>query len=237
MRTYAIALGLLTTTAVALACSSSTVTPGSADGGDAGSGSGSGSGSDGSTGEGGIPPDAFIAATLGVGPSSPSTVCNVGSTRSELSVGVAINNSRPATVADGDQQAGSTVHVSCAVVASGGGFDIALEVSTDGPAGGDVTILSPGGAGAVTLSGASGITGTFTRSDGTYSQSACTIAFTYLGGAVPGSPPVAAGRIWGHLSCPAAQASGETVPSPDGGVETVQCDAEADFLFEQCHQH
>ena len=90
-----------------------------------------------------------------------------------------------------------------------------------------MTIISPGGAGAVTLSGGAGIGGTFTRSDGTYTQSTCSLAFTYQGSAVPAAPPIAAGRIWGHLSCPAAQVSGGT----------GQCDAEADFLFEQCREH
>jgi hypothetical protein len=67
---------------------------------------------------------------------------------------------------------------------------------------------------------------------GTYSQSACTLAFTYNGTSVPDSPPIAAGRIWGHLSCPVAVGSA----GAGGGAAAPQCDAEADFLFEQCHQ-
>ena len=236
MRMHAIALGLFATAAVALDCSSTTPATGEPDGGEGGAGSGSGGGSGGSTGEAGIVPDAFIAATVGVGPSSPSTLCNVGSSTPGLDVGVPVNG-KPITVLDGSQQAGSAVRVSCTVAPSGGGFDVSLEVSVDGPSGGDVTIISPGGAGAVTLSGGAGIAGSFTsNSSGTYSQGDCTITFTYLGSSVATTPAVAPGRIWGHLSCPAAQASGETVLSPDGGIHNVQCDAEADFLFEQCGQ-
>ena len=69
---------------------------------------------------------------------------------------------------------------------------------------------------------------------GTYRETDCTISFTYQQEAVPDNPPIAAGRIWGHISCPTAQVAGQTVMLPDGGTQNRQCDAEADFLFEQC---
>jgi hypothetical protein len=87
--------------------------------------------------------------------------------------------------------------------------------------------------GAVTQSGGTGITGVFESSmNGRYRETDCTIAFTYLGQPV-GQTPLAAGRIWGHLSCPSAALDGSTV-MVDGGTESKQCDGEADFLFEQC---
>lgn len=65
----------------------------------------------------------------------------------------------------------------------------------------------------------------------------CTITYVYdpggsvggVGGdkAVPDNPPIAAGRIWGHIKCP-----NTTTMSMQGAV----CDAEADFIFEQCQQ-
>jgi hypothetical protein len=46
-------------------------------------------------------------------------------------------------------------------------------------------------------------------------------------GPVPASPPIAAGRIWGHLRCPHAF---------DNETPSVVCDVEADFMFENCTQ-
>jgi hypothetical protein len=92
------------------------------------------------------------------------------------------------------------------------------------------------GKGAVNAAvGGAGITAVFeSGANGTFQSSDCTLTFQYEGGPVPASPPIAAGRIWGHVSCPAAQASGQTVTGPDGGSQPRQCDGEADFLFEQC---
>jgi hypothetical protein len=179
-------------------------------------------------------PQAFIAATVGVGPSSGSMVCNFGTVTQWLDVGTPVGgNSTPTTQADGSNQAGATVHVACSVSTSGDGFDVDLNVTQEGLKGGSVTITSPPGAGAVTQSGGTGITGVFQSSTyGTYRETDCTIAFTYNGQPV-GQTPLAAGRIWGHISCPTAQVSGQTV-MVDGGTQDVQCDGEADFLFEQC---
>jgi hypothetical protein len=179
-------------------------------------------------------PDAFIAATVGTGPQSTSEVCNFGSPQQWLDVGTPVAG-KPTTQSDGSNQAGATVHVSCTVAASGGGFDVDLNVTQEGLNGGSVTITSPGGAGAVTQAGGSGITGVFqSTGSGTYRETDCTISFTYQQEAVPDQPPLAGGRIWGHISCPTAQVAGQTVMLPDGGTQNRQCDAEADFLFEQC---
>jgi hypothetical protein len=111
-------------------------------------------------------------------------------------------------------------------------------VSVAGTPGGNVTITSPAGAGAVTTSGGSGITASFYSSvdQGPFSDTDCTITYTYLGKPVPISPPIAAGRIWGHIECPHALDSGQTTTGPDGGAVERQCPASADFLFEQCNQ-
>jgi len=179
-------------------------------------------------------PQAFIAATVGVGPESGPKVCNFGTVTPWVDVGTAVGgNSTPTTQQDGSNQQGATVHVACTVSASSNGFDIDLNVTQEGTKGGSVTITSPTGQGAVTQSGGSGITGVFESAGyGTYRETDCTIAFTYNGTPV-NQTPLAAGRIWGHISCPTAQVSGQTV-MVDGGTQNVQCDAEADFLFEQC---
>jgi hypothetical protein len=63
-----------------------------------------------------------------------------------------------------------------------------------------------------------------------YISGTCSVTFSPPGaGASPPSPPVAAGRIWAHLSCPAAQ------PAIVGTGPAI-CDAEADFIFENCGQ-
>jgi hypothetical protein len=180
-------------------------------------------------------PDGFLAATMDVGAMSPATLCNFGSTQQWLDIGTATGG-KPTTVQDGSQNAGATVHVTCTVSAVGSGFDVLLSATQGGLMGGSVTISSTSGQGAVTASGGtvhasfqSGTLGDFTESD-------CQISYTYQGQMVPDSPPIAAGRIWGHVSCPTAQNSGSTVMLPDGGSQFRQCDGEADFLFEQCGQ-
>jgi hypothetical protein len=178
-------------------------------------------------------PEAFVAATVGVGPMSGPKVCNLGTVTPWLDVGTAVGgNSTPTTQTNGSNQAGSKIDVACTVAASGNGFDIDLSVTQEGTNGGSVTITSPSGMGAVTQSGGSGISGVFESNGVKYRETDCTIAFTYNGQTV-NQTPLAAGRIWGHISCPTAQISGQTV-MVDGGTEDVQCDAEADFLFEQC---
>jgi hypothetical protein len=181
-------------------------------------------------------PQAFVAATVGVGPQSSSSVCNFGSPQPWLDVGVAVTGNTPVTQADNSNSNGQ-VSVACTVSASGSGFDIDLVVSQGGLQGGSVTITSPPGMGAVTTAGASGITGVFeSETYGEYRETDCTISFTYNGEMISNittQPTVAAGRIWGHLSCPTAQIQGQTV-MVDGGTQNKQCDAEADFLFEQC---
>jgi hypothetical protein len=187
------------------------------------------------------PPSVYIIATLGVGSSSPAPLCNFASSQPWVSVGTNTNSSAtpPSTVQDGNNAAsGGKVSVNCTVAPSGNGFDVRLSVTEAGLSGGTVTITSPSGQGAVTASaGASGLTGVFSSSTyGTYTSNDCTIAFTYNGESITGQPPIAAGRIWGHLSCPVAINSNHTTTGLDGGTANEQCDAEGDFLFEECGQ-
>jgi hypothetical protein len=215
---------------LAAACSGSV-----AAGGDAGStGAGDDETNDASCGPGCIVPQGFVLATMGPGPSSPTTVCHFGIAQSWLMVG-APTPSIPDVVQDGGSQNGAPVAVACSVIPVNAGFDVSLQISVGGTGGGGLTITSPAGVGAVTMAGAQGITASWqSETFGPASESDCTIAFTYEGQPVYDDPPVAAGRIWGHLSCPQALFDGETVVGPDGGTTTVHCDGEADFLFEQC---
>jgi hypothetical protein len=200
-------------------CSSTTSSGG---GGSSGGGSGGGSV---------LPPDAFMSTVVGGGPDCPfaTPVTNF------LSVGTDTQD-KPTTVTNQGSTGSGTATVSCSVHPSGNGFDILLSLSVSGAQGGSVTITSPAGAGAVTASGGSGITASFTSAvdQGPFESSACTLTYTYLGQPVPVNPTVAAGRIWGHIDCPGATEAGHVGIGPDGGTTPIACDASADFLFEQC---
>ncbi len=181
----------------------------------------------------GPPPDAFIAAEVGGG----GGTCNLpGPNTTWLPVGIATMD-KPTTVTSGGSTGSGTATIACTVHPSGNGFDIDLSVTVAGTPGGNVTIGSPAGEGAVTMSGGTGITASFTSGTmGPYSSSACTLTFTYMGQPVPVSPAVATGRIWGHIDCPDATVAGQTTTGPDGGPAEVGCPASADFLFEQCNE-
>jgi hypothetical protein len=180
------------------------------------------------------PADAFVNATISPTAADPA-ICNTGSQTPMLQIGTATAGS-PTRVNDGDTQNGAQkVQVSCTVTPSGGGFDIKLQATESGA--GTLIITSPPGQGAVTNQGGQNITGVWESQDnGTYRESDCTLSYTYNGAPVSISPPIAAGRIWAHISCPNAQLGGVTKQLPDGGTTDVTCDNEADFLFENCAQ-
>jgi hypothetical protein len=185
-------------------------------------------------------PEAFVGATVGAG--GNGVACNFASSQQWLDVGSVPPSPCvgcvPNTQKNGGSQNGNAVNVACTVAPSGNGFDLDLSATEEGNAGGSLVITSPAGQGSVTSTGGSGITAAFgSGAFGNYRSTDCTISFTYNGETVPTMPPIAAGRIWGHISCPSAQQSGKTRPNPDGGAAvTEQCDAEADFLFQECGQ-
>jgi hypothetical protein len=163
--------------------------------------------------------DAFVQAT----------VCS----QPWLLAGAAANE-LPVTVHDGDSSGSDVYSVTCTVHAVGAGFDVLLSLSDQGPQGGTVSITSPSGAGDVSASGGSSISATFTSAHGLIARGRnCTITPTYQGMPVSQNPSVFAGKIWGHVSCPAAVLTMEA-GAPDAAGS--QCDAEADFLFENCSQ-
>jgi hypothetical protein len=132
----------------------------------------------------------------------------------------------PTRVANGGMSGGGQVSIACIVESVGNGFDVSLRAAVGGASGGSFEVTSPSGQGAVTTSGAMGIqtAAMSTSANAAYQSSACTLSYTYKGTTVPDSPPVTAGRIWGHVSC------------MDAAGPAGTCDLEADFLFEQCTQ-
>jgi len=178
----------------------------------------------------GPPPTVFMASTIQAGSVGPA--CDYGSQTTWIDIGIATGVD-PVTVGSGGSSTDGKISASCSVHPAGNGFDISLSATLYGLKGGTVTITSPPGQGAVTTSGASGITMIFQNATGKYTSDACTLTYTYSGEAVPRSPPIASGRIWAHVSCPMALDNYGMILTNDGGIPK-SCDTEADFLFEYC---
>lgn len=182
------------------------------------------------------PADTFVNAAVGGG-----SKCSTSPSLKELvQIGTATSG-HPNTVQDGGQDRNSNVSVSCTVHPQGSGFDVQL--SAISAVNGTLTINSPQGKGIVTTMPSTGVSASFSGPAGSFREEpgngdpGCTITYEYdqggsVGGVagdatVPVMPPIAGGRIWGHIHCPNAA----YVPQPQ-----VFCDAEADFIFEQCNQ-
>jgi hypothetical protein len=178
-----------------------------------------------------IPPDAFALTTLQPGTGG---LCSLGFQTRLMEVGIA-TGTHPSTVSNGQLQASAPVNVACTVHPDNNGYDIDLDVEL---AGQGAMHISSTGAGAVTSSGAMGISATFTKIVGssgqTFFANDCTFTYTYEMEPISTPTRVAPGRIWAHVSCPDAQ--GMTDFLVDGGRVPEQCDAEADFLFENCSE-
>ncbi|HTQ44735.1 MAG TPA: hypothetical protein VMI75_18365 [Polyangiaceae bacterium] len=211
--------GWILATFLLLACgSSSPGGTGPGRGTDGGSGSSSGGASN-------PPPDAFVLATLG--PASHGTCPPAATTTSTVFALGTATGGHPDTVQNGASAGGGVASVKCTVHPNGAGFDVTLSAEVSGPLGGSLnigpdTVPMSGGQGVgVSVAGGAGAVG--------YSQTPCTLTYVYNGNPVPASPPIAAGRIWGHASCINASS---TIPTGPTGF----CDLEADFVFEQCEQ-
>ncbi len=191
--------------------------------------------------ESGLPPaDGFINVAV-VGGSA----CTAYPSLVELvRIGTAAAG-HPNTVEDGGQYANNDVAISCTVHPDGDGFDLALFANERGPQYDGLWFTSQRGL-PVTTMPTSHVAAYFTSSTSGVAFSAganendvvgCTITYEYdpggsFGGVagdvpVPVGPPIAAGRIWGHIKCPNAF---------DTAMPSVVCDIEGDFMFENCRQ-
>jgi len=117
----------------------------------------------------------------------------------------------------GDDQQGKA-SVSCSVVESGDGFDVALHAELSGATGGAMTITGR----LLRAVESKGVSAALTRKGETYNGAGnCTVTFnTAIGHAI------AAGRVWAQLDCPDAEA-----PS-----QQRICATTAEFRFENCAQ-
>jgi hypothetical protein len=171
--------------------------------------------------------DAFVSASLQPGGAGK---CSLGFQTQIFEVGVS-TGTQPNTVQDGKSQAGAQVSVSCTVHPDNGGWDLSLFVELHDKGAMQLNSTSP-----VMSSGGGGVIASFSRDVGgagqNYTANDCTISFKYMGENVPNAMPIADGRIWAHVSCP--DAMGNSMFLTDGGSASEECDAEADFLFENC---
>jgi len=127
---------------------------------------------------------------------------------------------------DGSTATGYTVSVSCSVTAnSDGSFQVNALAS-------DVGFGSVGIVGKFTTSGTQmGIHATFQRGDtGTFSAGNCTVDYT------ESDMGVAAGRVWGVMTCPDVVDNTTSEIGPDGGDVNRTCAATATFKFQNCGQ-
>jgi hypothetical protein len=170
----------------------------------------------------------FVAAYVGRPAADAGSTCPFASDQSFVALGSATEPS-PTLLLNGATQAGNPVYTSCWVDADAGGFDVILNASVDGYGGGDFAA-----SGHVTADGGTGIFGEFDSAFyGLFTDSNCTISFTYNGlpVAVVGGA-VSSGAIMGHLDC--ANAANTDVEGPDGGRTALICEGWADFSFANC---
>ncbi len=165
-------------------------------------------------------PRAYVSATL----TSTGGACSgVQGTQQILTIGTFALNS-PTRVAEG-----GPIHITCTVSGSDPNFKVQLSASSDSTVSGGSLQIE--GSGISVASGSQSLTAAFVGTNyGEYQGTNCTLTYSYDNVTGPGIGGVAPGRIWGHVSCPGAVNDGLT--TTNGQPST--CDAEADFVFENC---
>jgi hypothetical protein len=178
---------------------------------------------------------AFVSLTMSQG--TNSGLCPAyPSAHTIMAVGQpGMPNSTPPTQPSRVTTGAQTVEISCSVHPQGSSFAISLQITQGNVAGNGSSSLTVTGTVDPSIGGTNVTGDVFTSSNvGDFSSTACLITFdTPMAGASPAGAPVAGGRIWAHLSCPAVQDQAVMVQS--GTIMTpATCDAEADFIFENC---
>ncbi len=192
----------------------------------------SGSGSDdGAAGSAVGAAQAFAIVTMGPSAAFPGQCTSYPSDTTVVEVGQpGTASSQPVRVTSGTTA--PALQISCSVHPQGSSYAVNLQISQG-------TNLSGSGSMSLTVVGVVDPTAgatmdvlgeVSTNNSGEYTSRTCSVTFSTPGaGTSSPSPPIAAGRIWAHLSCPDAQ---NTALPPGTGPDT--CDAEADFIFENC---
>jgi hypothetical protein len=165
------------------------------------------------------PPTAYIASTLGTSTTEP--MATESCTIQEPGAPFLPIGSLSSLVPNEGVYEGNEVLIACQVSATGGGFEVNLEVNVNSVGG-----IAVSGMLTDTTGAQPGITASFTTTNGlsgdTYSSSDCTFTLS-----TAGNPPITAGRVWGTLDCP-------TMTNMGAGGAT--CDGTATLLFENCSE-
>jgi hypothetical protein len=184
------------------------------------------------------PPDTFIHATLGP-MAGNAALCSMQTVGDAVAIGTLKGAGlRPFVVSDQGMNMGGTVNIMCQVSGASGGFDVNVTATTTAAA----TSTAIGG-GVVTVVGhvdgngmGTSIHTVISSNQISWSSNSCTVTAMFDRAPVPQTPSIAAGRIWGHVSCPSMGPDNGVVVMVNGVQMMQQCDGEVDFLFENCSQ-
>jgi hypothetical protein len=179
------------------------------------------------------PPQAFVMLVMSashdmpgmcVGYPSDTTIMQVGEPGNPNALPMA---TQPTRVSTGTQ----SVQIVCSVHPTGSTYDVNLQIA-QGDVGMGSSSLTVVATNVDPTNGAMNVSGTVSNSRaGDYTSPACAISFTTPGaGAQPAGSPVEPGRIWAHLSC--ANTTNSAIETGNG---PSTCDAEVDFIFENCN--
>ncbi len=176
---------------------------------------------------------AFVAVQL-QGKGENAILCTIGNQPDFFDVGSEVNAQAPAPIPEGE----NGLNVDCTVSPDGSGYDLKLNAGFPGP---ETSLVITGQKIDPMTGGTVAATFVNPTEGGAFSESDCTLTYTYLNSAIPADQQISGGNIWAHVSCPNAAVtggmfSGQQVVGPDGGVATLQCDAEVDFQFAGCAQ-
>jgi hypothetical protein len=175
-------------------------------------------------------PNAYVSAVLQGSADLGTEACGINEA-SFLEVGASSGGGGIASADDGSSQGGFNVSVSCSVTANSDGSFQVNALASNGSAGAFGII------GKFTSSGVqTGIHATFSGpANADFSEVDCTVAYSSI--VEPGAPTgVAAGRVWGTVTCPDAVDPGTSEIGPDGGDVSRTCAATAEFKFQNCSQ-
>jgi hypothetical protein len=168
------------------------------------------------------PPRVYMSSYLQVG-NNPAATCNLKE-GTWIDIGTEANS-----INDGDTQSGAGVSVQCSVTASGSGFNVFATASLESVVGGTYTVGSPDAQVLFTPGGTVSNVKVVTHGNtdvATFNESDCT--FDYTDTDANSGPGIAAGRVWGTVTCPSAV---DTAESPSQICEIVST-----FRFENCQQ-
>jgi hypothetical protein len=178
------------------------------------------------------PPRAYVSSILTIGPSPNSaTSCPLGS-GPWLAIGL-----ENGSVNDGDTQSGGGVSVQCKVASAGDNFNVfvftelnglnggafTLGTSSDSPA----TFAPPAGPPGTTVTSLP-VSTTSNSKDPQHTLKEADCTFTYFDPQQSNGPGIAAGRVWGTVTCPHAT---DTSKSPND-----VCQIATTFRVENCSQ-